>query len=763
MRSPFRRLSAVALVVASIVAAVGALAAPAASAAQGAYAVDTFSRTVANGWGTADTGGAWSLSGTAANFHVASGVATMNQPTVGVGQSARLLSATSATTNALVDLKVSKAGTGSGNYVRVIGRRVSTNNEYRGRVRFAANGAVYAAVTKLPGTSTEAVVGTEVAVAGLTYNAATTYRVRVVVTGANPSTIQVKVWNATQAEPAAFAVTRTDSQSGLQAAGSLGIQTALSATSTNAPVLFTFDNLSASPINASPVAVFTPSCTQLTCSFDASASHDPDGTVVGYSWSFGDGANGAGVTANHLYSYGGSYTVTLTVTDNLGATGTTTQQVAAGTVPSLTFAASDPTVGGGAEHETVVEPTTATFGTTIVSTYQVGRFAGQTSGSQGVGFATSTDGGVTWPYQGVLPGTSQASSPAGPWQRTVNMIVTHDDAHGEWIITSHGLLFDGVHWSYDAVTVSRSTDGINWNLPVLVGQGDEPDKGWVTCDNSVTSPHYGRCYLLYTSQALNREFKATYSDDGGLTWSSPIGTASQALGYDVNPVVRPDGTVVVLATQNLLNTVVAFGSIDGGLSWSDPVVVATEQRHTLVAGLRTRSKPSAAVDAAGNVYVSWYDCRFRVGCTSNDIVYSTSSDGVTWGPVQRIPLDPVSSTIEHFVAAIGITPGTSGATAQLTVVFYEMPNAACTVATCAISAATAMSNDAGATWSPVTVLNSTPMNVGWLPMTTLGHMLADYYNVAYVGTTPVATIPIANKLAGSTADDYRQHLYFATL
>src|SRR5207244_9585060 len=101
------------------------------------------------------------------------------------------------------------------------------------------------------------------------------------------------------------------------------------------------------------------------------------------------------------------------------------------------------------------------------------------------------------------------------------------------------------------------------------------------------------------------------------------------------------------ATQNSLNNVVAYHSSDGGATWTNPVLVATEQRHALVAGLRTRSKPSAAVDASGTVYVTWYDCRFRSGCTNNDIVYSSSSDGVTWSAVQRIPLDPRSGTVDH--------------------------------------------------------------------------------------------------------------------
>src|SRR3989449_2933104 len=67
--------------------------------------------------------------------------------------------------------------------------------------------------------------------------------------------------------------------------------------------------------------------TSASVSFDGSASFDPDGTIVGYAWDFGDGSTGSGATSSHSYSTAGTYTVKLNVTDNSGSTALDTQTV----------------------------------------------------------------------------------------------------------------------------------------------------------------------------------------------------------------------------------------------------------------------------------------------------------------------------------------------------------------------------------------------------------------------------------------------------
>ena len=78
--------------------------------------------------------------------------------------------------------------------------------------------------------------------------------------------------------------------------------------------------------NQPPKASFTLSCNGLTCGF-TSTSSDPDGTITAYNWTFGDGTSATAQNLSHTYAAAGSYTVALTVTDNQGATGSTSQTV----------------------------------------------------------------------------------------------------------------------------------------------------------------------------------------------------------------------------------------------------------------------------------------------------------------------------------------------------------------------------------------------------------------------------------------------------
>ena len=75
--------------------------------------------------------------------------------------------------------------------------------------------------------------------------------------------------------------------------------------------------------NEKPEASFSGSCKEGVCSFDATDSHDPDGQILQYEWSFGDGGSARGKQAEHRYEQEGSFTIKVTVFDDQGASAST--------------------------------------------------------------------------------------------------------------------------------------------------------------------------------------------------------------------------------------------------------------------------------------------------------------------------------------------------------------------------------------------------------------------------------------------------------
>lgn len=95
--------------------------------------------------------------------------------------------------------------------------------------------------------------------------------------------------------------------------------------------------------NARPTASFTATPDSgnppLDVAFDASSSSDSDGSIVSYDWDFGDGSTGEGETIDHTYTSAGSYSAELTVTDDDGATRSTSTTITVNAAPSAAFSA----------------------------------------------------------------------------------------------------------------------------------------------------------------------------------------------------------------------------------------------------------------------------------------------------------------------------------------------------------------------------------------------------------------------------------------
>jgi hypothetical protein len=418
-------------------------------------------------------------------------------------------------------------------------------------------------------------------------------------------------------------------------------------------------------------------------------------------------------------------TVLLATTASVGSAGRNVVQST--TCRPIIQVGDDPFTNPASQHRTEVEPDTFAFGSTWVSAFQTGlSFA---TGASGIGFATSSDHGHSF-VRGVLPGITRFNDPAGPYDFAADSSVAFDRRHDVWLIS-----YLAVHvtptggFGVVDVLVSRSRDAVHWDRPVPVATlNANLDKSWTVCDDSPSSRFYGNCSTEFNGPAPGFALQMTTSRDGGLTWDAP---QTAGAGNAGQPLVQPDGRVVVpfFGLCAGRTQFCAITSDDGGGSWTTPTAIAARIFHPTTPRVRTPPLPSAAIDRDGTIYLVWKDCRFESACKANDLVLSTSGDGIHWSEVQRIPLDPVDSNVDHFVPGIGVDPESAGDRARLALTYYFLPDASCTLAACELDVGFASSTDGGQTWTEPQLLGD-PMQLGWLGLTNQGRMVGDYISTS---------------------------------
>ena len=249
------------------------------------------------------------------------------------------------------------------------------------------------------------------------------------------------------------------------------------------------------------------------------------------------------------------------------------------------------------------------------------------------------------------------------------------------------------------------------------------DKEWIACDNGASSPFRGRCYLEYSDDVKDitvSQFSTTAASPGRRRCARA--RSSSAPSLSCAPTGRSSSSpATIAARQALSGSMVALRSTDGGATFARIVVSDLQAANN--DPMRAISLPSVDADSNGTIYAVWHDCRFRASCARNDMVISTSSDGLTWTAPVRIPLAPAASTPRLHprprggpraarTARCSCTRTTMPARARRCLPARDRPRAIA---------------DAGKKWS-VQPLDAQPYSTTWLPRAEGGRMVGDYFS-----------------------------------
>lgn len=203
-----------------------------------AFATDAFARVLGSGWGSADVGGAYSYSGTLANFSVANGKGQLRMGSAGAGPSVYLNSVSSTDTEVRTTISLDKVATGGGVHQSFLVRDVTGAGAYTAKLQFQPNGSVTGFLLRK-----DTILVNQTVISSLDYTQGKELVVRAQAVGTSPTVIRMKVWPVGTAEPASWQLSTSDAAADFQKPGRAGFTSYLSGSATNAPVVARYDDV----------------------------------------------------------------------------------------------------------------------------------------------------------------------------------------------------------------------------------------------------------------------------------------------------------------------------------------------------------------------------------------------------------------------------------------------------------------------------------------------------------------------------------------
>lgn len=290
--------------------------------------------------------------------------------------------------------------------------------------------------------------------------------------------------------------------------------------------------VSVTKVNQAPVASFTASCTLLECAVNASGSSDPDGDPLTYSWDFGDGSNGTGITATRTYTTSGPRTITLTVSDGTLTNSTTRSVNPSDGQTNLTHVGAASTNGNRINH-TVAVPNTVQAGDTLVLFLTVN--AAETTTSPPAGWTqlqTTTYSGTrawAWTKQATASDAgSTVSIPSNAYTKSALSITAYRAAAGTSSVTSSAVSTNGAGTNHTTPSVAI-TNNHSW----LISYWSEKSSTTATWSTPASVTERTSTY----GTAAGRTSAVTADSNGPVntgTAGNLTATTNQSVGRSIN-------------------------------------------------------------------------------------------------------------------------------------------------------------------------------------------------------------------------------------